>query len=132
MQNQTSAANLHHSTNKNNLSQVKNSLFGLKIMQLKNKIVGKEVFKSVFIVLIMFVSFTNHAQGIQQKMNTIEVDNLSDEQVANYSSKIKEEGYTLEQALAIAKTKGMSEIQAQKLKTRIRNLSTSISNKNKL
>ena len=101
-------------------------------MQLKNKIVGKEVFKSVFIVLIMFVSFTNHAQGIQQKMNTIEVDNLSDEQVANYSSKIKEEGYTLEQALAIAKTKGMSEIQAQKLKTRIRNLSTSISNKNKL
>ena len=59
-------------------------------MQLKNKIVGKEVFKSVFIVLIMFVSFTNHAQGIQQKMNTIEVDNLSDEQVANYSSKIKD------------------------------------------
>ncbi|OCK43081.1 hypothetical protein BA195_09340 [Tenacibaculum soleae] len=99
-------------------------------MQLTNKIGRKEVLKSVFIVLFVFASFTNYAQSIQQQMNTIEVDNLSDEQVANYRDKIKKEGYTLEQALSIAKTRGMSELQAQKLQARIRNLGTSTNNQN--
>lgn len=101
-------------------------------MQLKNKSIRKELLKSVFVMLIMLASVSNYAQNTQQQITTVEVDNLSDEQVASYSNKIKEEGYTLEQALAIAKTRGMSEIQAQKLKTRIRNLSTSVKNKSKL
>ncbi len=63
-----------------------------------------------------------YAQSTQ--LNNLEVDSLSDKQVASYRDKIKNQGYTLEQALVIAKTKGMSEIQADKLKTRILNLGT--------
>ncbi len=100
-------------------------------MQLKNNIIGKKLLKSILMVFIMFASYTNYAQGTQQQLSTVEVDSLSDEQVAGYRDKIKEEGYTVAQALAIAKTRGMSEIQAQKLQTRIRNLSTSVSNNSK-
>jgi protein involved in polysaccharide export with SLBB domain len=80
-------------------------------------------FKVVLLfVLVVLNSNTFIAQDVSTQLIQVEVDDLSDEQVANYSSRIKSGGYTVEQALAIAKTKGMSELQAQKLKTRIRNL----------
>ncbi|WBX69247.1 SLBB domain-containing protein [Tenacibaculum dicentrarchi] len=85
-----------------------------------NKIV--KVIKVVFILFITFFSMVTYAQSTQ--LNNLEVDSLSDKQVASYRDKIKNQGYTLEQALVIAKTKGMSEIQADKLKTRILNLGT--------
>ncbi|WP_370402904.1 SLBB domain-containing protein, partial [Tenacibaculum dicentrarchi] len=85
-----------------------------------NKIV--KVIKVVFILFISFFSMVTYAQSTQ--LNNLEVDSLSDKQVASYRDKIKNQGYTLEQALVIAKTKGMSEIQADKLKTRILNLGT--------
>ena len=83
----------------------------------------------IFLLIILSVNNIN-AQNMQSEMSQIEVDDLSDKQVANYWDKAKKEGYTLEQALSIAKTRGMSELQAQKLQVRIRNLgSTSLSKK---
>ncbi|WP_422089425.1 SLBB domain-containing protein [Tenacibaculum ovolyticum] len=78
-------------------------------------------------ILLIFLLFslcinTIKAQDIQGDLNTIEVDDLSDKQIANYWDKAKKEGYTLEQALSIAKTRGMSELQVQKLQVRIRNI----------
>ena len=82
----------------------------------------------VILLLLSFCINTIKAQEIQGNLSQIEVDNLSDKEVTSYWNKIKEEGYTLEQALSLAKTRGMSELQAQKLQTRIRNLgNTSLS-----
>ncbi|WBX76173.1 SLBB domain-containing protein [Tenacibaculum ovolyticum] len=86
-------------------------------------------------LLLIFLLFslcinTIKAQGVQGNLNNIEVDNLSDKEVTRYWSKIKKEGYTLEQALSLAKTRGMSELQAQKLQTRIRKLGNTSSSKN--
>lgn len=82
----------------------------------------------VILLLLSFCINTIKAQEIQGNLNQIEVDNLSDKEVTSYWNKIKEEGYTLEQGLSLAKTRGMSELQAQKLQTRIRNLgNTSLS-----
>lgn len=85
-----------------------------------------QIFLATFLVL---ASAEGQAQNIQNQMSQIEVDDLSDEQVAKYWEKIKEEGYTLDQALAIAKTRGMSELQAQKLRARIETLKSKPLNK---
>nr|BFF40015.1 hypothetical protein BACY1_18200 [Tenacibaculum mesophilum] len=85
-----------------------------------------QIFLATFLVL---ASVEGQAQNIQNQMSQIEVDDLSDEQVAKYWEKIKEEGYTLDQALAIAKTRGMSELQAQKLRARIETLKSKPLNK---
>ena len=85
-----------------------------------------QMFLATFLVL---ASAEGQAQNIQNQMSQIEVDDLSDEQVAKYWEKIKEEGYTLDQALAIAKTRGMSELQAQKLRARIETLKSKPLNK---
>ncbi|WP_418645853.1 SLBB domain-containing protein [Tenacibaculum insulae] len=82
----------------------------------------KELFKSILVALMLFLGTTIYAQG---EMSKVQVDSLSDKQVEAYRDRIKKEGYTVEQALAIAKTRGMSELQAQKLKTRIRDLGSS-------
>ena len=82
-------------------------------------ILKKEFIKGVFITFILFLNFAVYSQGFNQtQMSQIEVDNLSDKQVVAYRDRIKEEGYTLDQALSIAKTKGMSELQVQKLKAK--------------
>ena len=82
---------------------------------------------NILLIFLLFSLSINRikAQDIQGNLNEVEVDNLSEKQVASYWNKIKKEGYTLEQALAIAKTRGMSELQAQKLQTRIRNIGNS-------
>ncbi len=83
----------------------------------------KRVLLQIFLATFLVVaSVEGQAQDIQSQMSQIEVDNLSDDQVTKYWEKIKQEGYTLDQALAIAKTRGMSELQAQKLRERIRSL----------
>ncbi len=82
----------------------------------------------IFLLIILSISNLN-AQNMQSEMSQIEVDDLSDKQVANYWDKAKKEGYTLGQALSIAKTRGMSELQAQKLQVRIRNLGSTNLNK---
>ncbi|WBX74129.1 hypothetical protein PG913_02555 [Tenacibaculum pacificus] len=93
---------------------------------MKSKITfKKEIIKAVFIIFLSFFSFVVSAQGVSSQLNNIQVDNLSDKQVVSYRDKIKQQGYTLEQALVMAKSKGMPEIEAQKLKTRILNLGNS-------
>lgn len=85
-------------------------------------------FSLIFLLIILSV-INISAQNMQSEMSQIEVDDLSDKQVANYRDKIKDEGYTLGQALSIAKTRGMSELQAQKLQVRIRDLGSTSLNK---
>ncbi|CAM1333951.1 SLBB domain-containing protein [Tenacibaculum aestuariivivum] len=79
---------------------------------------------SIFMLLVF--SFTSvNSQNIQLQLANTDVDNLSDQQVVSYRDEIKKQGYTLEQALVMSKSKGMSELQAQKLQARILNLDNS-------
>lgn len=55
-------------------------------------------------------------------ISKVNVDELSDEQIANYLKKAQESGLTEQQLLILAKQRGMSESQIQKLKNRISTL----------
>jgi protein involved in polysaccharide export with SLBB domain len=60
------------------------------------------------------------AQNISQaQLATINIDELTDQQISAYWNKAKSEGYTLDQLEVIAKSKGMPASQISKLKQRI-------------
>ncbi|WP_144895069.1 SLBB domain-containing protein [Lutibacter sp. Hel_I_33_5] len=85
--------------------------------------------------LVLFVfSFQNiSAQiGVDKNLSTINIDDLSDNQVLSYWSKAKEEGYSIPQLEMILSSKGMPSNQISKLKRRIQELKYSNSeNENK-
>ncbi len=56
-------------------------------------------------------------------ITTVNVDNLSDEQVRSYWERAQARGYTVDQFIALARSRGMSDLQAMKLKQRILQLS---------
>lgn len=84
------------------------------------------VIRKILAVSMLLVTIIgSYAQDISK----INVDSLSDEKIASYVQTVKSKGYTVEQAVSIAKTRGMSELQAQKLLARIRNLNTDFYNR---
>lgn len=58
-----------------------------------------------------------------QQISSINLDKISDEQLSIYWEKAKNQGYTLDQLITAARMRGMSDIQAMKLKQRILQLS---------
>ena len=82
---------------------------------------GKRLLLVIIFNLICIISY---GQSVNE-LSKIDVDQLSDQQISTYVQRAKTEGYTIQQAIAIAKTRGMSEIQAQKLLSRARSLSLS-------
>lgn len=81
-------------------------------------------------ILIPFVFLFTVISSYSQDISKIDVDSLSDEKIASYVQTVRSRGYTVEQAISIAKTRGMSEVQAQKLLSRVRNLRVSSYNTN--
>ncbi|MEI6865483.1 SLBB domain-containing protein [Flavicella sp.] len=81
---------------------------------------------TVFIALFLSHSQTVFSQNMSaNQMSSIDVDNLSDEQIANYWSQAQEQGYTINQLEVVAAAKGMSSVEISKLRQRISNLSVS-------
>jgi protein involved in polysaccharide export with SLBB domain len=75
------------------------------------------------IFTIVFSVQPVHSQNIgQQQLKTIDVDAMSDAQIAFYWEKAKSEGYTLDQLEVIATSKGMAPSQFSKLRQRISSL----------
>ena len=73
-------------------------------------------------IIFLFVFSTQliTAQNISQaQLATINIDELSDDQIATYWNKAKAEGYTLDQLEVIATSKGMPASQFSKLRQRI-------------
>jgi len=71
-------------------------------------------------LIFIFTTQLTIAQNISQaQMTNINIDELSDEQIATYWNKAKSEGYTLNQLEVMAKAKGMPASQISKLKQRI-------------
>ncbi|MFJ1473641.1 SLBB domain-containing protein [Capnocytophaga cynodegmi] len=58
-----------------------------------------------------------------QQISSINLDKISDEQLSIYWEKAKNQGYTLDQLITAARMRGMSDIQAMKLRQRILQLS---------
>lgn len=82
----------------------------------------------IFVVLLittLCVGETATAQNISaSEISTLDIDELSDEQIAGYWEKAQEQGYTLDQLEVLASAKGMTTLQVSKLKRRISALGT--------
>lgn len=63
-------------------------------------------------------------------LNSVNIDDLTDEQVQRFLDRAKESGLTLEQLELVAKQRGMSSTQIAKLRNRIRQLQLSAGNDN--
>ncbi len=76
--------------------------------------------RALLMFIFVFTTQLTIAQNISQaQLATINIDELSDEQISAYWNKAKSEGYTLDQLEVIAKTKGMPASQISKLRQRI-------------
>ena len=79
-----------------------------------------------FMVISVFSIQITTAQTIDQsQIATVNIDNLTDAQIAAYWEKAKSQGYSIDQLSALAKAKGMSDTQISKLKSRIMSLNYS-------
>ena len=73
----------------------------------------------VMFVFVLTTQLTTAQNISQAQLATINVDELSDEQITTYWNKAKAEGYTLDQLEVIATSKGMPASQFSKLRQRI-------------
>ncbi|MEP2024999.1 MAG: SLBB domain-containing protein [Reichenbachiella sp.] len=75
----------------------------------------------VLVLALIFPVFESFAQQMPsiQNIASINVDDLSDEQIQKFITKVEESGYSEDQLILMAKARGMSESQIQKLKSRI-------------
>ncbi|SMD34321.1 protein involved in polysaccharide export, contains SLBB domain of the beta-grasp fold [Reichenbachiella faecimaris] len=80
-----------------------------------------------FILLVLVLTFFFSGYNTlfaQQELNvnniaSINIDDLSDAQIQKFITKVEESGYTEDQLIMMAKSRGMSELQIQKLRARI-------------
>ena len=84
----------------------------------------------LLLVLTFFSPKLTIAQNVESQLSTVNVDNLSDQQILSYWNKAKSLGYTIDQLGVLAKAKGMPAIQISKLKQRIATLRYATPNKN--
>ena len=75
---------------------------------------------SVF--LCVLVAAPTSAQTIPQNLSSINIDDLSDQQITTLLQQAQKAGLTDDQLLQQAQNRGMSGIQIQKLQTRIKNI----------
>lgn len=80
--------------------------------------------RKVLYLFIVFISLSGCYNSYAQQMDinnlgSIEIDDLSDEQIKKFMDKVEGSGYTEEQLILMAKSRGMSEVQIQKLRTRM-------------
>jgi protein involved in polysaccharide export with SLBB domain len=84
----------------------------------------------IFVVLLV-MSFcaiqTSVAQNVSaSQIMSVNVDDLSDEQISSYWEQAKQQGFSLSQLEVLASAKGMSAVQVSKLKLRISTLASSM------
>lgn len=83
-----------------------------------------------FIVTVMLLCVQVISAQDISNFATVNVDDLSDVQIENFWDKAKKNGYSIEQVAVVAKSKGMPEVEVEKLKNRIRELQLKKSTKN--
>lgn len=89
--------------------------------------------KIIFFLSLLFIllgSFTSNAQDMfrSKDLSTLQVDSLSDDEILKISSQLQSNNTSIDQAEAVALSKGMSQIEFNKLRGRLNNLSNSSAN----
>lgn len=87
----------------------------------------KHFFRSLFLLLAAFSAiYSAEAQDAPsiQNLQNINVDDLSDDQIKRFIQQVESSGYTEQQLELLARARGMSETQIQKLRTRITQIQT--------
>lgn len=75
-----------------------------------------------FLLLMSCVVCVHAQQLLKQDLHTINVDDLSDNEILYYYNKLQQSGISMDQAAQIALAKGLPQQQLAKLQTRINNL----------
>ncbi|WP_119845272.1 SLBB domain-containing protein [Reichenbachiella sp. MSK19-1] len=83
----------------------------------------------LLIATVFFLSNDTLAQSPSlQNISSVNVDDLSDEQIKQFIGKAESSGYSEDQLMMMAKTRGMSELQIQKLRKRVSDLKSGSNN----
>lgn len=79
--------------------------------------------KVIIFLLFLSCSFTGIAQQLfNQDISSINIDNVSDDEILYYYNKLQQNNISIDQAAQIAAAKGMPADQIQKLRDRVQNL----------
>lgn len=82
-----------------------------------------KIYLSILIVFLCFLAYNpTLAQNIPQNVSSINVDDLSDQQLMALLQKAQKTGLSDDQIIQQAQAKGMSDSQVQKLRSRINNI----------
>lgn len=83
------------------------------------------------IILIAFFTIDRiHAQEVDmQNLAALDVDQLTDDQIRRFIAQVESAGYSESQLLIMARARGMSELQIEKLRTRITQVQSGTSTK---
>ncbi|KRB57277.1 SLBB domain-containing protein [Flavobacterium sp. Root186] len=86
----------------------------------------------LILLLVSIISFNAHAQDIlkSKDLSTIKVDYLSQDQLAEISGQLKSNNMTIDQVEPMALSKGMSQEEFDKLKSKLNNMSSSSTSNN--
>jgi len=90
----------------------------------------KKIFQLLLTVFLFFTVSCLHAQDIGQLKN-VDVNTLSDDQIASYWEQIKGKGYTMQQVEVLGKAQGISVTKIADFKRRVNSLGTMKTSENK-
>ena len=80
--------------------------------------------KKIFLILILFFTFSVHSQNIPGIPSTVDIESISDKDLSKLWEDAKKEGYTLDQLKTLARAQGASEQDISKFSERIMSLQT--------
>jgi len=94
----------------------------------------KKITYVLTLFFVLFLSFSVNAQDMlkSKDLSTVQVDYLSQEDIVKIAAQLKSNNMTIDQAEPMALSKGMSQGEFDKLKIRVKELSTTSGNDNKL
>lgn len=92
----------------------------------------KKIIYFLSLLFILVGSFSVRAQDMfkSKDLSTLQVDGLSDDEILKISSQLQSNNTSIDQAETLALSRGMSQIEFNKLRGRLSNLSTSSVNNN--
>ena len=80
--------------------------------------------KKIFLILILFFTFSVHSQNIPGIPSNVNIESISDKDLSKLWEDAKKEGYTLDQLKTLARAQGASEQDISKFSERVMSLQT--------
>ncbi len=80
--------------------------------------------KKIFLILILFFTFSVHSQNVPGIPSNVNIESISDKDLSKLWEDAKKEGYTLDQLKTLARAQGASEQDISKFSERVMSLQT--------